>query len=59
MPMSDDVNKKDLLMSTLKFTSNVHTYEVFAMVVCCFTRNTLSTFSFSDQIIAKNNTFSK
>ena len=29
-------------------------YQVFTRLVCCFTRNTLSTFFCSDQIIAKN-----
>ena len=34
-------------------------YQVFTRLVCCFTRNTLSTFFCSDQIIAKNNAFLK
>ena len=34
-------------------------YQVFTRLVCCFTRNILSTFFCSDQIIAKNNAFLK
>ena len=33
-------------------------YQLFTRFVCCFTRNTLSTFACSDQFIAKNNAFS-
>ena len=34
-------------------------YHVFTRLICCFTRNTLSTFFYSDRIIAKNNAFLK
>ena len=49
------VNKKTLpIVSPTPFP-----YQVFTRLVCCFTRNTLSTFFCSDQIIAKNNAFFK
>ena len=34
-------------------------HQIFTRFVCCFTRNTLTTLFCSDEIIAKNNTFSK
>ena len=55
MPMSHGVNKKaPPVVSTIPPPCHV-----FTRFLCCFTRNTLSTFFFSDQIVAKNNAFSK
>ena len=55
IPMSHVDNKK-----APRIVSNTRSpYQAFTRFVCCFTRNALSTFFFSDQIIAKNNAFSK
>ena len=55
MPLSHGVNKEDFSRYILHL---LLPYQFFTQFVC-FTINTLSTFFCSDQIIAKNNAFSK
>ena len=55
LPISHAVNKKS---PPIVSPAPPH-YQVFTRFVCCFTRNTLSTWFCSGQIIGKNNTFSK
>ena len=56
MPMSHGINKKSLPSVSL---TSLTPYHVVTRYVCCFRKNTLSTFFWSDQVIAKDNTFSK
>ena len=53
MPTSHVVNKKATPIVSPTFLP----YQVFTRFACCFTRNSLSIFFCSDQIIAKNNAY--
>ena len=55
MPMSCDFNEKTPPSASLHLSSHC---QVFTRSVCCVTRNTLSTFFCSGQIIANDNAFS-